>query len=110
MKKSVLAKNLGVPVEAFKNIPAGELFIFTGTAAPADINAQNVTASAGIIPRATTYSYHWSQQQPAQFSGGSVKVLDPTTFPIAAKFSGEQRLTLTITLRKQNTDTSKRRW
>jgi hypothetical protein len=78
-----------VPVEAFKNIPAGELFIFPGTPAPADISKQNVTGSAGIIPKATTYSYHWSEQKPAQFSGGSVKVLDPTSFPIAEKFSGE---------------------
>lgn len=34
-----------------------------------------------------TYSYHWSEQAPLQVAGGSVKVLDPLTFPIASNFA-----------------------
>jgi oxalate decarboxylase family bicupin protein len=84
---SVISKDLGVPVSAFKDIPAGELFIFPGTAAPKDINKQNLTSSAGILPKAMAYSYHWSQQTPLEVAGGSVKVVDPETFPIASNFA-----------------------
>jgi len=84
---SVLSKNLDVPVSAFKDIPAGELFIFPGTAAPKDISKQNITSSVGYLPKAQAYSYHWSEQTPMTVAGGSVKVLDPVTFPIAKNFA-----------------------
>jgi len=84
---SVLSKNLDVPVSAFKNIPAGELFIFNGTPAPKDISKQNITSSAGSIPTSDSYSYHWSQQAPYEVAGGSVKILDPITFPVAKNFA-----------------------
>jgi len=61
--------------------------IFNGTPAPKDIKNQTVTSSAGPLPINSSYTYHWSLQQPFQTPGGSVKVLDPQTFPIAAKFS-----------------------
>lgn len=84
---SVLAKNFEAPVEAFKDIPKEELYIFNGTPQPKDIKKQNMTASEGSIPTSHAYSYHWSQQRPYEVAGGSVKILDPTTFPIAAGFS-----------------------
>jgi oxalate decarboxylase family bicupin protein len=76
-----------VPVSAFQNIPQSDLFIFPGTPAPADIKAQNVTGSAGIVPLNQTYSYHFSEQPAHEVEGGSVKILDPTSFPAAEKFS-----------------------
>nr|POE56417.1 oxalate decarboxylase oxdc [Quercus suber] len=85
--KSVLAKNLRVDVSAFDNIPTGELYIFPGTPAPANISAQNVTGPAGSIPTKFTYSYHFSQQQAYEVPGGSVKILDPLSFPIASNFA-----------------------
>ncbi|KAF1984267.1 oxalate decarboxylase [Aulographum hederae CBS 113979] len=85
--KEVLAKDLGVSIDAFKDIPSGELFIFPGTPAPKNIQEQNVTNSAGIIPKKVTYSFHWSEQPAHEVAGGSVKILDPVTFPIAADFS-----------------------
>ena len=86
-QKSVLAKDLGVPVSAFDNIPDDELYIFHGTPAPTDIEEQNVTTAAGIIPRAQSYSYHFSEQPAHEVAGGSVKIVDPLTFPIASNFS-----------------------
>jgi len=74
-------------VDDFKNIPACELFIFPGTKAPKDIQVQIITSSAGAIPLSETYSYHWSEQQPVEIPGGTVKILDPLSFPIASKFS-----------------------
>lgn len=86
-KKSVLSKNLGIDVSAFDNIPSSELFIFPGTKAPADISAQNITGSAGIAPKNESYTYHFSEQEAHEVAGGSVKIIDPLTFPIAKLFS-----------------------
>jgi oxalate decarboxylase/phosphoglucose isomerase-like protein (cupin superfamily) len=64
------------------------LFIFPGTKAPADIAEQNVTGSAGIVPLNNSYTYHLSKA-PDTFTtpGGTVKIIDPTTFPMASTFS-----------------------
>ncbi|KAJ5233066.1 hypothetical protein N7468_006022 [Penicillium chermesinum] len=85
--KSVLAQDLGVDVSAFKNLPDDELYIFGGTPAPKDIEKQNVTTPAGVIPRTQSYSYHLSEQPAHEVAGGSVKIADPATFPIASNFS-----------------------
>lgn len=61
--------------------------IFNGTPAPKDIEKQNVTGSAGALTGNGSYTYHWSQQKPHTVPGGSVKIIDPTTFPIAKGFS-----------------------
>lgn len=84
----MLSKNFQVPLSAWANIPPGELFIFPGTKAPADISEQNVVGSAGIVPRENSYTYHLSKQAPThEVTGGSIKVIDPTIFPIASTFS-----------------------
>lgn len=85
--KSVLAKDLRVDTSAFDNIPKDELYIFPGTPAPKNISDQNSTGPAGQIPQSQTYSYHLSQQEAYEVPGGSVKVLDPVTFPTASKFA-----------------------
>jgi hypothetical protein len=74
-----------VPISAFQNIPQNELFIFPGTPAPIDIKAQTVSGSAGIVPQNQTYCYHFSEQPAHEIAGGSVKILDPTSFPAAEK-------------------------
>lgn len=86
-QKEVLAKNLGVSTSAFDDIPDDELYIFKGTPAPTDIEEQNVTTSAGFIPRSQSYSYHFSEQPAHEVAGGSVKIVDPLTFPIAGNIS-----------------------
>ncbi|CAG8902764.1 unnamed protein product [Penicillium egyptiacum] len=85
--REVLSKNFGVDVSAFDKIPDDELYIFKGTPAPEDIEKQNVTTAAGLIPRAKSYSYHFSEQPAHEVAGGSVKIVDPLTFPIASNFS-----------------------
>ncbi|KAL5357356.1 RmlC-like cupin domain-containing protein [Aspergillus floccosus] len=85
--KSVLAKDLGLPISAFENIPDDELYIFPGTPAPKDIEEQNVTTAAGVVPLKDSYSYHFSEQPAHQVAGGSVKIVDPATFPIASNFA-----------------------
>ncbi|KAI8627659.1 Bicupin, oxalate decarboxylase/oxidase [Xylariaceae sp. FL1651] len=85
--KEVWAKDLQTDVSALNNIPQDQKFIFNGTPAPADISKQNITGSAGALSGATGYTYHWSQQDWFNTTGGSVKILDPLTFPVAEGFS-----------------------
>jgi oxalate decarboxylase family bicupin protein len=64
------------------------LFIFPGTKAPKDISQQNIVGPGGIVPIEKSYTYHASKQEPNfTLDGGSVKIIDPTNFPLAAKFS-----------------------
>lgn len=84
----MLSKNFNLPLSAWDNIPASSLFIFPGTDAPANIAEQNVTGSAGIVPLQDSYTYHLSKAPPTHdTAGGTVKIIDPTTFPIASSFS-----------------------
>ncbi len=85
--KEVIAKNFRTSTNTFDSLPDGELWIFPGTPAPKNISEQNVTGEAGVIPKQNQYSYHLSQQEPFKVPGGSIKILDPTTFPIAEDFS-----------------------
>ncbi|KAK2608566.1 hypothetical protein QQS21_002913 [Conoideocrella luteorostrata] len=85
--REVLSKNFKADVDAFKDLPAKEYYIFNGTPQPEDIKKQNTTAPGGFLGGKSSYSYHWSQQKPHQVPGGSVKVLDPSTFPVASMFS-----------------------
>lgn len=85
--KSVMAKNLRTDVSAFEGIPQHELYIFPGTPAPSNLSAQNITGPDGSIPNPVSYTYHFSQQEPYVVPGGSIKIIDPTTFPIASNFS-----------------------
>jgi len=87
--KSVLAKDLRVDTSAFDHIPDGQLYIFPGTPAPTNVSdpLNNITGPAGPIPQSSTYSYHLSQQQAYEVPGGSVKLIDSTSFPTASKFA-----------------------
>lgn len=85
--ETVVAKNFRTSVETFSKLPDGQLWIFPGTPPPEDIEQQNVTGPAGVIPKTQSYSFHFSEQQPYTVPGGSIKVLDPETFPIASDFS-----------------------
>lgn len=85
--RSVLAKNFRTDVSAFDNLPDGQLYIFPGTPLPKNISEQNVTGPAGEVPKEYGYTYHWSQQPAYEVPGGSVKIIDPQSFPISANFS-----------------------
>jgi len=88
--REVLAKNFQTDISTFDNLPQNQKYIFNGTpdnTTLAEAQAE-VTGPAGFLPRDEYYSYHMSQA-PALIipGGGSVKVADPTVFPIANNFS-----------------------
>ena len=85
--KSVVAKNFRTDIPSLSKLPTDQLWIFPGTAPPKDIKDQNVTGPAGFTPPERAYTYHASQQKPLEVPGGSVKIIDPETFPVASMFS-----------------------
>jgi oxalate decarboxylase family bicupin protein len=88
--KSVVAKNFRTSVQKLAPLPKDQLWIFPGTPlnnTPITDPSQNITGPAGAIPKQTSYTYHFSQQRPLSVPGGSIKILDPTTFPVASTFS-----------------------
>ncbi|KAF2203609.1 Bicupin, oxalate decarboxylase/oxidase [Delitschia confertaspora ATCC 74209] len=85
--ETVVAKNFRTSTQTFNKLPDGQLWIFPGTPPPKNIQEQNVTGPAGTIPQQESYSYHLSQQEPYRVPGGSIKIIDPATFPIAKQFS-----------------------
>jgi oxalate decarboxylase/phosphoglucose isomerase-like protein (cupin superfamily) len=87
--KEVLSKDLHTPVSAFDNLPSNQLYIFDGSAPPADISdpAVNITSPAGSLPINKSYTYHLSQQMPYIVPGGSIKLIDTTNFPISSDIS-----------------------
>ncbi|KAF2116132.1 RmlC-like cupin domain-containing protein [Lophiotrema nucula] len=85
--KSVVAKNFRTSTQALEKLPTDQLWIFPGTPAPTDISKQNTTGPAGVIPQQASYSFHWSEQKPYTVPGGTVKILDPRTFPVANTFA-----------------------
>lgn len=86
--REVLAKNFQTDISSFDNLPQ-QKYIFNGT--PLNISLEEtiseVNGPAGLIPRDQYYSYHMSQQAPMTVPGGSVKIVDPTVFPIASNFA-----------------------
>lgn len=85
----VLAKKFQTDVSAFRNIPDDQKYIFTGDRDEQTLAEARsaVTGPAGEVPANQSYSYHLSAQEPLTVPGGSVKVADATTFPIANNYS-----------------------
>ncbi|KAI0775248.1 oxalate decarboxylase [Trametes elegans] len=77
--KEVLAKNFKTSISAFDHIPSRQLYIFP-SAPPLD-NAQVPDDPQGHVP--SPFVFHMSQVKSTELDGGSVKVVDSTTFPVA---------------------------
>jgi oxalate decarboxylase/phosphoglucose isomerase-like protein (cupin superfamily) len=83
----VLSKNLNAPLSAFDNLPSNQLYIFNGSPAPADLSAQNITGPGGVASGNNSNTFHLSKQAAYEVPGGSIKIIDPESFPIAPMFS-----------------------
>lgn len=96
--KEVLAKNFQADISAFDHIPGQELYIFPAGKSVLDDLAKHLNpvvyssalpqpdSDAPISPQGNVpepFTFKFSQVQPTQLSGGSVKVVDSTTFKIA---------------------------
>lgn len=79
--KEVLAKNFHTDISAFSNIPAKQLYIFPGPSPPSSIEQDQPKSPSGTVP--SPFSFAWSQSKTTNLAGGTVKVLDSTTFPVS---------------------------
>jgi oxalate decarboxylase len=81
--RGALAKNFGVPEEAFAKIPKEELYIF-----PADVPGpleKDRVAGAGPVPK--SYSHRLMDQKPIATKGGRVRIVDSAVFPATTAIS-----------------------
>ncbi len=77
----VLAKNFGVPTEAFSNIPLNNLWIFQGKE-PGDLAADR--AAARVQPNTEPVVFSLSRTKPfKETKSGRIQVADSTNFKIA---------------------------
>jgi len=74
----VLAKNFQVDIDAFKNVPAEELYIF-----PANLPEENTPVKSPQGQVDNPFSFSFSKVKPTKLSGGAVKVVDSSTFKIS---------------------------
>jgi len=82
----VIAKNFQVNTEAFANIPAKELYIFPSEVPPDDQQAP--VSPQGTVPQ--SYTFSMSTLNATQLSGGSVKMVDSTNFPISTTIAAAE--------------------
>ncbi|GLW09869.1 oxalate decarboxylase OxdC [Microtetraspora sp. NBRC 13810] len=82
--KSVLAKNFGWTPEQVANMPEKEKYIFQGDVPPR-LDADRVVSPTGDVPR--TFKHRMLAQEPERFPGGSVRIVDSTTFKAATTIS-----------------------
>ncbi|KAJ5760460.1 hypothetical protein N7520_007616 [Penicillium odoratum] len=85
--KEVLSKNFQAPLSDFDDLPQDQLYIFNGTPAPQDVEEQTISGPGGTISGNQSYTYHLSKQEAYETPGGSIKIIDPVSFPIAKMFS-----------------------
>ena len=79
----VLAKNFGVPAEAFKNIPLDNLWIFQGQNPGSLADAQK-SAQSGLELPPHPYVWAFSEQAPdRQNKSGSIKIVDSRNFNVS---------------------------
>ncbi|WP_027578830.1 oxalate decarboxylase family bicupin [Bradyrhizobium sp. Ai1a-2] len=79
----LLAKNFGVPVESFANIPLHNLWIFQGTV-PGELAADRaaISKNADMPPHPFIFSLEGSRPR-RQSDAGSIHVADSTNFNVA---------------------------
>jgi oxalate decarboxylase len=78
--RDVLAKNFGVPEQAFAGLPDDvehTRYIFSGDV-PGSLAADAVASPAGTVP--TSFSHRLRDQPPIRASGGTARIVDSSNF------------------------------
>lgn len=84
--KEVLAKNFQTNVSAFDHIPSEQLYIFPSS--PPAVDAVAVSDPQGTVPQ--PFVFQFSQANATQLQGGSAKVIDSRTFPVATAIAAAE--------------------
>jgi oxalate decarboxylase len=79
----VLAKNFGVPAQAFEKIPLHDLWIFQGTL-PGDLAADRAVAARGAPSAPHPFIFPLAASKPVKETrGGDIRLADSRNFPVA---------------------------
>lgn len=78
--KEVLSANFGVPESAFNHIPNEQVYIYQDNV-PGSLESQKVQSPYGTIP--LSFTHRLLAQPPIRTSGGSVRIVDSSNFPIS---------------------------
>ncbi len=78
--KDVLSANFGVPINAFNNIPSGQVYIYQDKV-PGPLESEKVQSPYGTIP--LSFKHQLLSQTPIKTPGGSVRIVDSSNFPIS---------------------------
>lgn len=79
--KEVIARNFKVSYKDLKNIPSRQLWIFPGNK-PESLDADlQIVKEAGEVPE--PFSFASSKVEPTQKEGGTVKIVDSSTFKVS---------------------------
>ncbi|SDX38228.1 oxalate decarboxylase family bicupin [Paenibacillus sp. CF384] len=78
--KDVLSANFGVPQSAFDAIPNEQVYIYQSNI-PGSIAETEVQSPYGTVP--LTFKHSLLAQTPVKSSGGNVRIVDSTNFPIS---------------------------
>ncbi|KAI0671663.1 oxalate decarboxylase [Trametes maxima] len=84
--KEVIAKNFQTSISAFDHIPAQQLYIFPSPPPPDNLALPK--SPQGTIPNPFTFAL--SEIKATPLSGGSVKIVDSTTFTAATAISASE--------------------
>ncbi|KAI0346207.1 oxalate decarboxylase [Trametopsis cervina] len=83
--KEVIAKNFKTSQSDFNNIPGTELYIF-----PADPPTSNVAPANPQGVATVPFSFKFSEVAPTPLDGGSVRIIDSTTFKISTTIAAAE--------------------
>ncbi|KAJ7035345.1 oxalate decarboxylase [Mycena alexandri] len=83
---SLIQKNFQANPDAFSHIPAQELYIFPSTPPPSDAVAPQ--SPQGGVPH--SFSYALSKVNATQLPGGSVKIVDSSTFTVSTTIAAAE--------------------
>ncbi|KAJ3490839.1 hypothetical protein NLI96_g1123 [Meripilus lineatus] len=78
--KEVIARNFQTTIDAFDGIPGQQLYIFPGTPPTSDVPVED---PQGQVP--LPFAFNFSQLPATQYSGGTAKIADSTTFQISTQ-------------------------
>ncbi|GAA0994728.1 oxalate decarboxylase [Acrocarpospora macrocephala] len=82
--KSVLAKNFGWTPDQMANMPEKEKYIFQGQVPP-PLESDRIISPTGDVPN--WFTHRMLAQEPQRFSGGTVRIVDSTTFKASSTIS-----------------------
>ncbi|MFS1516225.1 oxalate decarboxylase family bicupin [Bacillus sp. SCS-151] len=78
--KDILANNFGVSESAFAHIPTKQRYMFQAQV-PKPINDQAIQSPYGTVPK--SFTHRLMAQEPIITSGGTVRIVDSTNFPVS---------------------------